>query len=189
MKKTNISKQIPVIMKLKTIGIFLCSLCLCSFSYSQEHEENHKVHDEQEQDHYHKHHLALFNGATTNFTHSSTDYSLGIDYEFRLTKTFGLGLLGEYVFTDNGEYIIGVPLFLHFAKSLKITGAPLLIYKEEHIDDHTHHSEAEMKTIFAFRVGVSYGFHIGKFSVAPAINFDTGEYNALVYGLNIGIGF
>jgi hypothetical protein len=174
-------------MKLKIISIFLSALCISSFVYSQEHEEDHKKQDKH--NHYHKHHLALFNGATTNFTHSSTDYSLGIDYELRLTKTFGLGLLGEYIFTDNGEFIAGVPAFLHFAKSLKITGAPLLIYKEEHIDDHTHHNEANMKTIFAFRVGISYGFHLGKLAVAPAINFDMGESSALVYGLNIGIGF
>jgi hypothetical protein len=174
-------------MALKTIIIILFTMSISSFSFCQEHQDDHKTHDKHHN--FHKHHLALFNGATTNFTHSSTDYSLGIDYEFRLTKTFGLGLLGEYIFTDNGEFIAGVPAFLHFAKSLKITGAPLLIYKEEHIDDHTHHGEANMKTIFAFRVGVSYGFHLGKVSVAPAVNFDMGESNALVYGLNIGIGF
>ena len=61
--------------------------------------------------------------------------------------------------------------------------------KEEHLDDHTHNSEPEMKAFFAFRVGIIYGFHLGKLSVAPAVNYDMGESNVLVYGLNIGIGF
>jgi hypothetical protein len=170
--------------------LFCVSLCLASMKLFAQHE----VHDENDSHDshksYHKNHIALFGGATSNFTHSSTHISVGLDYEYRWSKTFGTGLMIEYLNTEGGEFIGGFPFFVHLGKGLKLTLSPLFINKEvHHTNETTHHGEAERTTTFAFRTGVGYTFHLGKVSLEPALFFDAGESNALVYGITIGKGF
>ena len=177
--KHNMQIKIPIIL-------FFFSF-LWSYSFAQHAGEEHS--DENKHAHFHKHHIALFNGLTSNFTHNSTDYSIGLDYEYRLSQFIGTGILVEYIAMEKGEILGGLPLFMHFTKGLKLTAAPLLVNKEEHHENSGHHTEESRVTDFAFRLGAGYGFHVGKLSLAPSINFDMGESNALVYGINIGLGF
>jgi len=170
-------------------NILILSLLFCfiwSYTAAQHTED---AHEREKHDDFHKHHIAVFNGLTSNFTHNNTGYSVGIDYEYRFSRFIGAGLLAEYIATEEGEILGGLPLFMHFTKRLKLTFAPLVLNKEKHHEDPDHHTEESRVTAFAFRLGAGYGFHVGKLSLAPAINFDMGESNALVYGLNIGLGF
>ena len=94
-------------------------------SYAQHvHEEN--KHHKKSHEHS-KHHIALFNGATTNLDHSSTNYSLGLEYEYKLNSPIGLGLMGEYVAVEKGELVGGIPVFIHITKAFTLTGSPILI--------------------------------------------------------------
>mgnify|MGYP006293087375 CR=1 FL=1 len=170
-------------------NILIVTLLFCfiwSYTSAQHAEDGH---DGEEHAHYHTHHIAVFNGLTSNFTHNNTAYSVGMDYEYRFSRFIGAGLLTEYIATEEGEILGGLPLFLHLTKGLKVTLAPLLVNKKEHHEDHDHHGEENRVTNFAFRLGAGYGFHVGKLSIAPSINFDMGESSALVYGINIGLGF
>ncbi len=146
----------------------------------------------------HKNHIALFSGATTNLDHESTAYSLGLDYEYRMGKLFGVGLMGEIVFAKSKEFIIGVPVFIHPVKGLKCTISPIAIIAEEHleVDPHSdpHYEDSHGESVnkdaqFGARIGLAYDFHIWKFSVGPAVSFDVANTQALVYGVNIGLGF
>jgi hypothetical protein len=172
------------IVKLTLIlGLLVMNLSL----YAQHHEKDHT--SEEKHQHTHKHHLSMFNGITSNFTHHSNDYSIGIDYEYRLNEKIGLGFIGEYINTKDGEWVTGLPVFIHFAKGLKAIGSPILINKAEHTEDHSTHSDPKRKTEFAFRAGLSYSLHWKKMSIGPVVNFDIGESQSLVYGISIGIGF
>ena len=189
-------KKLKIQIKLnhKLFILFMIILWLIApYSYGQGHETHHEEVDghTKEHAHFHKQHLALFAGATSNFTHTSTDLSIGIDYEYRLNHLFGLGLAGEYIATGTGEIIAGVPFFIHPANGLKFTAAPLLIFIDEHHEEETDHHEEETgkEAKFALRAGAGYSFHFGKISVGPTINFDIGDSKALVYGVSIGIGF
>jgi hypothetical protein len=142
--------------------------------------ESHAVHQEH---HLHHNHIALFTGATTNFEHESTDFTLGVDYEYRFSEMFGVGLFGEIVFAEHEETLIGVPLFIHVKESpLKIVLAPGLIMAEDH---HGHKYEE-----FLFRGGLGYDIHLDNFSITPTVNADVVDgHVSLAYGLAFGVGF
>jgi hypothetical protein len=154
-------------------------------SFAQHGHKEDKPHNEGHENL--KHHIALFNGATTNLDHSSTNYSLGLEYEFKLNSLIGLGLMGEYVAVEKGELVGGIPVFIHITKAFTLTGSPVLINYEKHHEGSQTDSERE--THIAFRTGISYSFHMGALSLSPIVNYEIGETQSLVYGINIGIGF
>jgi len=175
---------------MKTIAKLTLILGLVSINlslFAQHHEQEHA--NEEKHQHNHKHHLSIFNGLTSNFTHHSNEYTIGVDYEYRVSQWVGLGLIGEYINTKDGEWVAGIPVFIHFAEGLKAIGSPLLINKAVHTEDHSTHSEPERKTELAFRAGLSYSLHWKKLAIGPVVNFDVGESQSLVYGISIGIGF
>ena len=87
-------------------------------------QEEHGVHGEE---HQHKNHIALFIGSTqAEVEHGKRDdpqFTLGLDYERRLTQVVGIGALLDVVLEGHREGIIGVPVFLH-AGSLTFQLAP-----------------------------------------------------------------
>ena len=76
------------------------------------HDDEHHIKDYNKQ-HYHKHHIAVLNGATSNFDHHSTNYSVGIDYEYRFSQYMGVGVEGEFVAAESAEVLAGIPFFFH----------------------------------------------------------------------------
>ena len=182
-------------MKLGTLlSVIFISVSVLLNAQHNDHYDGHSQSGHGD-DHAKKNHLAVFLGGTTNFDHHSSDFSVGLDYEYRLNKWLGLGLMGEAVFAESEELIAGIPLFFHPAKGLKVVIAPMGVITEEHIDSHEdpHSSETPQEphkeVHLGVRLGVAYDFHLGVLSVGPAINYDISNTSALVYGINIGIGF
>jgi hypothetical protein len=173
------------------VGIYLLS---SSFVFAQDHEE--KTENESK-DHYNKHHIALFNGATTVYSSGATEYTVAVDYEYRFSKLFGVGVIAESIIRKKEELLFGVAFFAHPYKGFKFFAAPLLVYGEEHQDSghdtntsgHDSGEEAKKEVSFTFRLGTGYDFHVWKLSIGPVINFDFGKANAINYGLSIGFGF
>jgi len=166
-------------LKLPLVCLFLSNTCI----YAQLQEEGSK---QESQNHSSKHHIALFNGATTNFSHESTSYTIGLDYEYRISKLLGIGLLGEVILADSEEFLTGVAVCAHPFKGTKLIAAPLVVFSEEH---HSEGHEIKKESSFAFRIGAGYDFHVGKLSLGPTVDFDFGKTEALNYGLSIGFGF
>ena len=169
---------------MKKIILILGYLLICEtliFAQHLDKNPNPEAHD-----HLSKHHLALFNGATTNFDHNSTAYTLGVDYEFRISQLLGIGIFGEYIFSEPKEILGGISVYVHPANGLKIIAAPVLIYSE---GSHDIGHESESETHFACRLGAGYDFHVWIFSIGPAINYDIGKSNAINYGVSLGYGF
>lgn len=178
-------------MKNKVIGFTLTVMCIMLHNtslYAQHHDEHAK---QVSHDHHSKHHVAIFNGATTVSSHEITAYTIGVDYEYRISNLLGMGVIGELINTESNEFVTGISVIAHPIKGLKFVAAPLIVYcvphqtDEHHVD--THHIEREANLFF--RIGAGYDFHLGKFSVGPSINYDFGKAQAISYGISLGIGF
>ncbi len=184
---------------MKNFQVFICGIAILLFfsttellAQHHEEEEAHAINEEHGQHHLHKNHIAVFDGITTNLTHHTNSYSVGVDYEYRITEKFGLGFAGEYIAAESEEMLGGIPVFFHFFKGAKILTAPMLIYAAEVPEGGSHNVEPATKkeANFALRIGTGYDFHIGKtITIDPSVNFDIGNTNALVYGLFLGFGF
>lgn len=168
----------------------------------QEHEaESHAAGEatEHKEHEFHRHHLSVFLGATTadvevhggegnagtqsgggeagGETERTTEASIGLDYEYRLSRLLGIGFLFDYVGGDARASVAGIPVFLHPAGGLKLLAAPGL----EH-----HEGENE----FLVRLGLGYQFDIGRWAITPgaSVDFVDGD-EVYIYGLYIGRGF
>ncbi len=157
--------------------------------------------DEHHAEH-HTNHVALFAGASTLTGEtpvggSGTAFTLGLDYERRLTRHIGFGFLADYVAGGVGRaFFLGVPLFVRPVGGLGLTLAPGVEFEKEEAEDLETRSsgveEAHTSTHFAFRLGAFYTFPLpSRFSLVPQFNADfiSGKGATLVYGLAFGIGF
>lgn len=125
----------------------------------------------------HDHHVALFLGATSDSHHAH--FTSGLDYEYRFDTTFGIGVLGDVVWSNPNHTVVGVPLFLHPVGEWKIFAAPGLSF----VSGHSHYNT---------RVGTGYDFALSDdWSLGPmvAADFSKEAHPHWVYGLSLGIGF
>jgi hypothetical protein len=147
---------------------------------------------------FHKNHLSLFTGGTTESRDGSTStyFSLGLDYERRISELIGLGVSGEFVFGgEEREALAGLLFNLHPAGGLVLAAGPGLEFaKERHAEGEVEAQQEESgtETHFGFRVGVLYEFEVGqRYSIAPSIytDFIEGKEPTFVWGLAFGVGF
>jgi len=181
------------ISRIFTIWLLACALILTtSYSYGQTHEaETHQ---------YHRHHLGLFLGGTSNLKKEETDFTLGFEYEYRLSKKmsrWSIGLIGELIFAHETEYLVVVPIILRVTDAFFFRAGPGVewahhdegnghgnIHAAEAANDNGRESE------FFVRAGIGYGFEVGKFSITPTLDVDIFQsHTTLVWGIAIGKGF
>ena len=184
-------------MRLVISGLVLitaCSLLWPNLSIAQEHHSEGEGAEEE----FHKNHLSLFTGGTTESSggETSTSFSLGLDYERRLSRLVGLGIGGEYVFgADERETLLGLLLNLHAIGGLVLAAGPGLEFaKEGHAegDVEAEQEESGTSTHAGLRVGIVYEFEVGqRYSIAPSIytDFIDGKEPTFVWGLAFGVGF
>ena len=79
-----------------------------------------------------------------------------------------------------------MPVFLHASERLKFLAAAGYESLGPFEDEEGHHEDRET----VVRLGVEYAFHVGKYSLSPALNVDFVEgEELLVVGVTIGRGF
>jgi hypothetical protein len=108
--------------------------------------------------HYNKHHVAVFLGNTHDY-HGNDAFTVGVDYEYRLTDLFGIGGVIDHAGGNINATVIGGGLFTHPWKDLRLA----TILGNEHQNDHNE---------LLVRLGVSYDFHIEKWILTPVIDVD-----------------
>jgi hypothetical protein len=123
-----------------------------------------------------RHHIAVSLGNT----HTEEDedaFTVGVDYEYRLSSLIGVGVLGEYATGGLDTWVVGVPFALHPGAGWRLVAMPGM----EIADD---------ETAFLFRVGAGYEFEIERFTLMPEVNADfvDGETN-LFFGASLGVKF
>lgn len=159
----------------KLIILILVVTGINGLIYAGEGTENEKSHPN---------HLAVFIGATTNPEAEQTNFTLGIDYEYKVGEKTGIGVLGEAIFAEHKEIIIGIPLFYHLQK-VKLFVAPGILSTTEE-DDH----ETEKVVKGLVRIGTSFDIDVSGVSIAPTLSADFIDGNiSLIYGIGIGKGF
>jgi len=160
--------------------------------------QEHGTEGTEAQEAFHKNHLSLFTGGTTESSggETSTPFSLGLDYERRLSRLVGLAGGGELVFGgEEREALAGLYFLLHVTEGLVLAAGPGLEFaKEGHNegDVEAEQEESGTSTHAGLRVGIVYEFEVGhRYSIAPSIytDFIEGKEPTLVWGLAFGVGF
>jgi hypothetical protein len=157
----------------RTIGL-LAGLCVITTSgWCAEHGD--EVSESEHQSH--KHHVAIFLGNTHDY-HGNDAFTVGVDYEYRLTDLFGIGGVIDHAGGNINSTVVGGGLFTHPWKDLRLA----TILGNEHQNDHNE---------LLVRLGVSYDFHTEKWILTPVINVDLLEsgHQNWVYGVAVGKAF
>ena len=133
-----------------------------------------ETHEEHKESHYHRHHIGLFLGSVRE--EGEDTFTVGLDYEYRFSPYFGIGILGEYTGKDYREGVVLVPLFIHPYKGFRFIAAPGTKPRKE--DEK-----------FVWRLGIGYQFPVGNWTIAPEFNVDFSDERDYTYGVSFGYGF
>ncbi len=125
---------------------------------------------------YHPNVIGVFAGVTSESRREEA-FTLGIEYERRLSERIGVGAVVERATGDLDFWVYAVGIALH--------EGPWRFFAGPGIEDSDAHGNE-----FLFRVGVEYGWHVGSVEIAPQVDLDfvDGE-TELVVGLVIARGF
>jgi hypothetical protein len=126
---------------------------------------------------YHPNYLAVFVGVTDEDRRERAS-TLGIEYERRLSESFGIGGIIEHAYGDLDFTIYAIPFAYHSGR-WKWYVAPGI-----------ENPDKKPGTEFLLRVGLEYFFKVGAYEMAPQfdVDFVDGE-TVLVLGLTVGRGF
>jgi hypothetical protein len=80
-------------------------------------EDQHSVHEE-----FHRHHMGLLLGNTQEGHENG--FTIGADYEYRLTKLVGLGGVAEYIGGDFDSFVLSGLFFIHPYRGLRFVLGP-----------------------------------------------------------------
>ena len=122
------------------------------------------------------HHVEVFLGNT--HTEEGVDaFSIGAQYEYRMSPLLGIGVLGEYATENIDSWVVGVPLTIHPGAGWELVAMPGVELESD-------------ETTFLFRAGVGYEFELEQFTIKPEFNADfVGGEVDLVFGASFGFGF
>jgi len=121
--------------------------------------------------------MGIFAGVTTGG--GDVGSNLSLDYEYRLSRRFGIGGLVELTGADFRDGVIAVPFYWHVWEDLRVLAAPGV----EILPDGD-------STSALLRVGGEYGFEMTKgWKVAPGLFVDFGDETVVVYGLRFALRF
>ena len=126
----------------------------------------------------HRHHLAVAGGVAYKAEKPKSAWFLGLDYEYRLNPTLGLGAYYEETLGDFDLQALGVMLFVHPTDGLKLgVGAAV------------ERKFGENKRKALIRLKAAYDFHAGSVTWGPMAAWDLIEDQSNVVYVGIGIGF
>jgi hypothetical protein len=127
----------------------------------------------------HRHHISAFLGGAVRDEHETEGgFALGLDYEYRLARLLGAGVLVEVTAGELRDVVVIVPVSLHPWRGLRLVAAPGANVPSE--------GDAE----FLMRLGVGYRLPIGHFTLGPEFNADLIDGTpTYVFGVSFGVGF
>lgn len=128
----------------------------------------------------HPHHASVVLGGTWH-GHEEAE-TIGLDYEYRLNRTLGLGAVLEYAADPLETTTFLVVADIHVWRGLAIqTGPGIEHIEEEHGDD---------EDLFVYRIGALYEVEYGNFTISPQLHLDvTDENDSIIGAIAIGWAF
>ncbi|MDX2460738.1 MAG: hypothetical protein QNM00_11710 [Gammaproteobacteria bacterium] len=133
--------------------------------------------EEHSPDHeFHPNVIAVFGGVTSEDRRDRA-FTFGVEYERRLTRSFGMGVIAERAFGDLDFWVFALPLAFHHG--------PWRLFAAPGVEDSDH-----LGSEFLFRVGVEYIIDMDGYEIVPQfdIDFVDGE-QVFVLGISIARGF
>ena len=143
-----------------------------AFAQADEHESE----SDQEVTHnFHPNFLGLFVGLTGE-GRNENGVTLGIEYERRLNKSFGIGVVAEHSFGDLDFWVYTVPFAYHTGR--------WKFYLAPGVEDGAHGGE------FLVRLGGEYAYEVGAWEISPQLDVDFVDGDeVLVLGVTFGKAF
>ncbi len=185
MTSNSLKRQIGIFTLATAIFLFFPGAHLCADE--EDHAEAH---------HLHLNHLGLLFAGTTGLEEGGETYfTLGVDYERRLSEVWGVGVVGELIFAHKTEYLFVFPAYFHVTEKLWFQAAlgfevAYHHHEEENEGNHGEETHTSKETEFLLRIGVGYEFEVEGITITPAIALDVySGHRSLVWGLSIGKGF
>ncbi len=163
-----------------TRNVLVVTLILCGAPFGPALADEHGGEHEGEGAHeIHPNMLGIFLGQTLEGR--LEDLTLGVEYERRIGRSFGIGVFAEYVTDDLDFFVYGVPFAYH--------NGHFKAYLAPGVED-----SSEAGAEFMVRIGAEYGFEVGEWEISPQINLDYvdkegGWEEIWVLGFVIGKGF
>jgi hypothetical protein len=110
-----------------------------------------------------------------------TAFTVGVDYEYRLSNWVGVGGLIDYAGGHLEERIVAAMVIVHPTPPLAVLRAAGQDHRVEH--GHTENT-------FVVRIGAVYYFEAGRFGIGPSYFIDSTNGETLhVFGIVIATGF
>lgn len=159
---------------LNILGLFMF---FSSGLLAQHHEEHHEHHA-------HNNHVGIFMGSTAQYNNGRHLYTLGLDYTRFLNhrQNFGISSFLEVFFSDEAQWLGGVPIVYKPSKNLILRSGPGI----ELVRD----SNNKIKGHFVLRTGVAYDIHLKHLTITPSFDLDYVRYHpSMVWGVTLGKGF
>ncbi len=148
------------------------------------------AHENAEHD-FHPNEAGLFIGATNPYDEEAggeTSFTVGFDYERRITSVAGVMGLVDLCFGDGSRSSLMAAAFAwRPVEGLRLGAGP-----GAEVDEETEESgDKEYSLHFVVVARALYEFPVGKFSLSPTLGFDfLGETETNIsYGLSVGYGF
>ena len=109
-------------------------------------------------------------------------FTLGLDYERRLGRSFGLGALVDKAYAGNRAFIAAGAFFWHPLPTVRLDIAPGVEWMS---------TGDEEDSAFVLRFGADYDFELTeRWSLGPNVNLDLAEGRAVfVFGVELGLSF
>jgi hypothetical protein len=151
--------------------------------------ESHEEHGEE-----HANELGVFLGGTSE--NDETHFTIGVEYERRLSGRLGLGFVAEHV-DGVDAWVFLAPLSFQPGRHLGLTlyaGPGFESKVPEPESEEAALEERDREAFFVFRVGTSWALELGPVGLHPQVEVDfVREHDAwqtaLVFGVALGFGF
>lgn len=157
--------------------IIVCALFLVSLSGVPAADNAGKLAVNEEWAREGRNELGIFAGVTTGG--GDVGPGLGLRYEYRLNRRFGIGGLVGLTGADSRDGVVGMPFFWHVWEDLTVLAAPGVEIE----------SDGDSASAL-FRVGGEYGFEMTRgWKVVPGLFVDFGDETVVVYGLTFALAF
>ena len=134
--------------------------------------------------------------ATWEHEGGDTFFTLGGEYERRLTRRFGVTGEVEYLFDADQWVVAGLAVF-HPGYGVKLFAGPGFERADVEAGESGPPVEgaSDRATHFLFRVGAGYAVEFAhRYSIGPSVSFDVVHENdsrerGVVFGINLGVAF
>lgn len=167
---SGVLQRYVVTIRLITSLILFLQLCNSSFDVLAEELSSHKPN-----------HLSAVIAGT--FVDGEEAETIGLDYEYRVNETWGVGGVVEHAFHPIQSTTILLTADIHIWRGLAIQTGPGI--ELENGDEEEGDSES-----FVYRVGMLYEFEISDFTLAPQFHLDFAEeHTSVITAIAIGFNF